>query len=63
MPKTKEREPLTYRWNDDKNRLEFWNTHGWRTSMYRDLNHPVVSGQPVVSYDESWCEPMEEYGW
>lgn len=61
MAKGEERSFMSYRWNDDLQRVEYWDSVEWRASSYAPPLARAVEGtdHPIVSYDDSWCEPVE----
>lgn len=54
----KEREDMTYRWNDDLQRVEFFDTYTdtWRASFAQTMAE-VDTLHDRITYDETWCEP------
>lgn len=61
MPK-KERKDMTYRWNDDLQRVEFFDTDTdtWRASFAQTLAS-VGPFNDRITYEETWCEPLSSY--
>lgn len=58
MPK--KREDMTYRWNEDLKRVEFFSVYDnvWYRSAMTTMGQ-LMEGTPVTSYDDTWCEPFE----
>lgn len=57
------RESWTYRWNEDLQRVEYWEywSDSWMPSIagyWRDFLK--YTHHPVVEYEDTWCEPMGE---
>jgi hypothetical protein len=59
---------MVYRWNPARRLWEYWSWGGWTTSAtYEAFTNAAADAEaialldPIVSYDDTWCEPSEVY--